>query len=85
MAIGGVGLALDQVGPVQQPFFARRGDKRARQWICKPRPSRIRGEVFVAADAFAGHPRIEKERPPANFHRHIRHQRQRVLDPPLPI
>src|SRR5260370_566361 len=43
----------------------------------------FRGEGFVAADALARHPGIEKERPPVDFDRHVRRQRQRVLDPAL--
>jgi len=58
VAVGRVGLAPDQIGPVVRPSSLGGGDRRARRSLCRLRLSRIRGEIFVAADAFARHPRI---------------------------
>ena len=83
VAIDGVGLALDELGPVGQPLLAGGRDDAAGNALIGFDRAEFRGEIFVAADALAGHPGIEEERPPADLDRHIRHQRQRILDPAL--
>ncbi len=83
MAVDRVGLPLDQVRPVREALFIGRGDNASGDALVGLGRAELRGEVFVAADALARHPGIEKERPPADLDRHIRHQRQRVLDAAL--
>src|ERR1700692_4405695 len=83
MAVDRVRLALDLVGPVYQPLFVRRRDDAAGDALVSFDRAEFRREVFIAADALARDPGIEKERPPANLDRNIRRQRQRVLDPAL--
>ena len=85
VAIDGVGLALDEIGPVGQPLLARRRYDAAGNALVGLGRAEFRGEIFVAADALARHPGIEEERPPVHFHGNVRHQRQRILDPRLPI
>ena len=83
VAIDGVGLALDQIGPVRQPLLARRGNDASGNALVSLDRAELRGQVFVAADALARHPRIEEKRPEVHLHGNVRHQRERALDPLL--
>jgi len=56
VAVDGVGLAPDQLGPVGQPLLARRCDDTAGDALVSLDRTEFRGEIFVAADALARHP-----------------------------
>jgi hypothetical protein len=83
MAVDGVGLSLDQIGPVDKTLFVGGGDDAAGDALIGFGRTEFCREVFVAADPLARHPGIEEERPPVDLDRHIRRQRQRVLDAAL--
>jgi hypothetical protein len=81
VAIDGVRLTLNELGPIGQALLARRRHHAAGDALVGFDRAEFGGEIFVAADALARHPGIEEERPPAHFDGNIRHQRQGVLDP----
>ena len=83
MAIKCIGLALDLLGRIGEPLGGRRVNDPLGNAAVALGGAEFAREIFVAAHAFARHPRIEEERPEAHLDRNVRSAGDRPLQTAL--
>ena len=83
MAIERVGLALDLVERIGQPFGGGGLGDALRDAAVALGRAELGGQIVLAADAVARHPGIEKIGAEAHLDRNLGLERDRLLEPPL--
>src|SRR3977135_2292584 len=81
MAIERIGLSLDLVERINQPFATRRIRHPLRVAVVPLDRAELGHQVFLAADPLARHPWIQEKGMEAHLDRNVRLERDRLLQP----